>query len=1208
MKKLLILLIALFASVFTAYSADFYTVYDFAYSVQTPSNVFVDGGECSNSQCSSLAGDMQLYDRGALSCWTDRTTQEAFNTCMAGYALSGNIATSSGVIVRQEIPSTFGYVAEFFPSEDSYLPEYFRATGFTCEYDICFDETPILISFEKKANAHAEIQQLNIKNIDNELLPVQIEIPVSIEETVCSAFRFTQPSMWRATPPTGYSDFSANTQIQLRISNDNTQETYLTEMVTIPIEADTCAGLAAFSWTPDAGLENESIKFRVDTDVIDNQVSSSLPDYAEVIETIYPATLDGACWVRAYDFTLSNTETFDLTTSIAQISEGETLYGGFRGGAYRDESITPMNFNADLYFNNQLVMSWTLQSDFNLQEYRADLSPFITNLPAGSYEVKLITTPVDNGCDIIEDVEQTQNLQILATETYSVNFFVRDSDSNVVDNANINLQLLSADDYYQTAPSYNQNLATNALGTVSFNDVIAGTYTYTVSKADYVTVSNTVHIASNSDIYITLPADNVAPLIDLPTELTEYYLNTVEVDLSNYVTDFNDLFTSLSLTSSVTSGTANAVIVNGYLYVSTSTPNDAVVQVRVEDPSGATAQDSITIHFVDNTAPVVNVFEAQPDNGDAPFATNFAIDVTDAEGDSLSCTLTFGDGTQTSDSCSNLNGVAHTYSNVGTYNAVLIVEDGTNEPVQVVEQVFVFEREYSSPHIGYFTLDSTNGNNIPTNLTLTWDVTHPDNFPMTCTLRVNGVSQAVGCANGVENIDNFNIAGNSRFTIIADDGEHQVLRSIDRYFVSVNEAPVVTLFNMTPTFGIENLTSTVQFSAQDPENDNLTCTIYYGDGQSTQDDCSNIDGLTHNYTIGFYNAFVRVTDGTNIVNSNLVPITVVTTADGPQIDYFIMSTATGDFTVPNNLTFEFSATHPLLTSMDCTLDINGNSSVVPCIGTFEVTNYDLTGTGVFVFTATDGTTNASETIEQLFVSQNDTNNTVDLTLDLVDIILDDVVTPGEVRFGITVMNETLNERVLEFRPRISCDGATARINLANDGTIPNGAISKVEREEGFVYWFDINTLDFTSTIPTDVNCRFVLNVQDAYGTDIDVTKSVMFSYPVAQRKIQSIRGQGTDILNYMSTALSQEIIPGYNTISFIIENNEEEAKEISITLMSTELKLNYHEEISIGADMEREVQVPIFIASGTKSGMYPARLSINDGDDKQTRYIYVKVE
>jgi len=214
-------------------------------------------------------------------------------------------------------------------------------------------------------------------------LPIQIDVPVSIEETVCSAYRMANPNFYKPVPPVGYSDFSANTEITLKITRESDGSELYSGLKSIPIEADTCAGLAPFSWTPDASLENESVKFRAETLVIDDQVANGGTDWAEVIETIYPTNLDGACWTRAYDFTLANEPTIDIDTSLAQISEGEYLYATFMAGAWRDDAMTPMDFEARLYIDgNTLVSTQTFSTvGDDLSQYSVNLSDYSLNMP-----------------------------------------------------------------------------------------------------------------------------------------------------------------------------------------------------------------------------------------------------------------------------------------------------------------------------------------------------------------------------------------------------------------------------------------------------------------------------------------------------------------------------------------------------------------------------------------------------------------------------------------------------------------------------------------------------------------------------------------------------------------------------------------------------------------------------------------------------------
>ncbi len=1007
------------------HAADLYQVFEPSFSAEVPTSIYVAGAECADNTCSRItSNNIELYNGDEFTiCWDnlgENQNVDEFLTCVDNAKIEGNIIDTSEmsrIVIKENTDASFGYIKEFFASDDSYLPLNSRSSGYTCDYDICVDTNLAHLNFEKKSNAIAEIGQLNIKNIDNELLPVQVEVPVSIDETVCSAFRFVDSDVYRFQPPAGYSDYSADTLINLNIKDVETGVEYLDQSITIPIEADQCAGLAAFSWTPDTSLVNRDVEFKVTTDVIDNQVSSSITDWASVIETMYPENLTNSCWTRAYDFTLSNVPTFDLNTSIAQITEGESLYALFSAGAYRDETLTPINFEAILSFNGTVVYQELESSTNDLSDYVIDLSNSINGLSEGSYEVTLLTRPIDSECSIAEPVIQTQNLQILAPDLSYANFYVKDGNGNYVDGANINLELLNVDDYYQEIPTYEENQVTNSNGYAVFNDLIAGEYKYTVTKDGFTSVTNEIHIASNMDVYITLPSSNSAPVINLPDSVTADYNEVITLDLRNYISDFNDDFDDLTITYSLVSGNVVINRVGDSLELSTNQPNVGSIEVFVQDPSGERVSDTMQVVFVDNKAPVVNQFYAEPDNGEEPFNTHFIIEVSDEDNDSLTCNIDFGDGTSLSQSCDSLNGIAHTYNLVGSYNAVLEVLDGVNEPVESDEWVFVFNRTIDAPIINDFTITTSNGYIIPTDITLAWDITHPKNDTMDCTLRINGENNDVPCI-GEYSIDNFNITGVSRFTIIAiDSNGTQVLRTLERTFYE---------------------------------------------------------------------------DEVALTNLNT----------------------------------------------------------------------------------------------QLIVS--------------------DEIVPGEFNFAIETNDEILDSREIKVKPIIECMGVDNTLDNGN-GILSTSAISSVNSDVN-TFNFKTNTEDFKLLVPTNVQCNFKVELIDEFGTSLELSKSVVFKYPEAEHRIQSIRGKTIDVMNYMTSALAKEMNVGYNSLEFMVENNDYDEKTLVISVSIQGLNIINNQEINLGPGQERTIQIPLFIKEGTEPGLYPLRFSVYDGDDKQVRYSYLNVK
>ena len=157
-------------------------------------------------------------------------------------------------------------------------------------------------------------------------------------------------------------------------------------------------------------------------------------------------------------------------------------------------------------------------------------------------------------------------------------------------------------------------------------------------------------------------------------------------------------------------------------------------------------------------------------------------------------------------------------------------------------------------------------------------------------------------------------------------------------------------------------------------------------------------------------------------------------------------------------------------------------------------------------------------------------------------------------------------------------------------------------------WFKSTNIDLDpDPVPTDVECTFKVELIDDFGSLLILSDRVTFSYPVAESNIASIRGKGTDIVNYMTSTVNTPFSTGYSNIEFNVENNEIEGKEITITMTSAKLGLAYSEEFNLGPGNSRKVQIPLYIADNIDSGRYPIRYSVIDGNDKQVRYNFITV-
>ena len=93
-----------------------------------------------------------------------------------------------------------------------------------------------------------------------------------------------------------------------------------------------------------------------------------------------------------------------------------------------------------------------------------------------------------------------------------------------------------------------------------------------------------------------------------------------------------------------------------------------------------------------NQAPALSNFVAEPAEGRAPLLVGFSWSATDIEGDTLSCTLLYGNERQRVENCGEVTNTFHTFEEPGGYTVVLQAHDGMNRAARSVA-VRVLEAE-----------------------------------------------------------------------------------------------------------------------------------------------------------------------------------------------------------------------------------------------------------------------------------------------------------------------------------------------------------------------------------------------------------------------------------------------------------------------------------------------------------------------------------
>lgn len=551
---------------------------------------------------------------------------------------------------------TIEYIVYFYTKGDFYPVTYSRfivSRGEGYQYAYNDIQTPKNINFKKLSKQDpndkyvAEIGQLNLINTDDPNYPIQVNVPLEVKNTICSAFRFTLDENLIPDPlfTPGYSDFSSKVLLNFDVyeyeNGQRQNKIYTNNGVELNIRADDCFKESFFSWRVPAKYLGKHLDFNLNTKVVDEQVikEDRGEDFASEVSYIYPQDLTNQCWAKVYNFTLSNKPNKFASVSNFQIGQAESLYAVFDAGSFKDNSATPIDFKYKISFDDQEVYPLTnvnfgqnqIGADF--EEVIVDLTDHITNIPIGNYDVKLFVQTNGVGCQEQKSVIKTQNLQIHNLADSSVNFIIKDGGTlSFVQDANVELTLIKPDDNFANPIVYNQKKSTNLEGEVLFDNLFAGDYVVSVEKDGFNKIEKNVHISGEEEITYSLFKTNFKPQINFPSSgFKKYYKETLEFNLRNFVFDHDTLFENLDVKYNVIEGDANIDYVQGLFKINVNSPQIIKLEVLVND-SFSSNLDVLTINFFNNAPPVINEFRAVKPSGPVIHETNFIVNVTDEDG------------------------------------------------------------------------------------------------------------------------------------------------------------------------------------------------------------------------------------------------------------------------------------------------------------------------------------------------------------------------------------------------------------------------------------------------------------------------------------------------------------------------------------------------------------------------------------------------
>ena len=177
-----------------------------------------------------------------------------------------------------------------------------------------------------------------------------------------------------------------------------------------------------------------------------------------------------------------------------------------------------------------------------------------------------------------------------------------------------------------------------------------------------------------------------------------------------------------------------------------------------------------------NNPPVINSFNANPNSGNAPLTVTFSWNVSDPDGDVLTCYLDVdndGNSDYTINDCANNASLEHTYNNPGSYTAKLTVKDGYDGIDSKTVSITVTSAGNNPPSINSFNANPNSGN-APLTVTFSWNVNDPDGDVLTCYLDVdndgNNDYTINDCVNNTSQEHTYNNPGNYTAKLTVDDG------------------------------------------------------------------------------------------------------------------------------------------------------------------------------------------------------------------------------------------------------------------------------------------------------------------------------------------------------------------------------------------------------------------------------------------------------
>jgi PKD repeat protein len=291
-----------------------------------------------------------------------------------------------------------------------------------------------------------------------------------------------------------------------------------------------------------------------------------------------------------------------------------------------------------------------------------------------------------------------------------------------------------------------------------------------------------------------------------------------------------------------------------------SAPGTYDVTLSVTDPLGQTGTTVVQVQVAqDEPRPPTATIEG-PDEGNVGQALTYTTSATDPNGDALTCRINWGDGTAEAEvPCDGT--LSHTYTQTGEFVIFFTARDPGGLVAEARLRVAIAGNQAPTP-----TIDGPDEGDVGDELSFTTDASDPDDPESSLECAINwgdgsGFIELSSCDAGATHT----FEDDGQFVIELRATDPQGASNTDSHAITIrgNQAPTATLEGPEEGDVGEELTYTT--SATDPDGDELTCRINWGDSSpETEVDCDGT--LSHTYAqAGSFLIFLTARDPGGLV-------------------------------------------------------------------------------------------------------------------------------------------------------------------------------------------------------------------------------------------------------------------------------------------------------------------------------------------------------